>query len=63
MIEQLLAVQLTILKEVKPKQTEASKSIKPYSGSAKFGDLENWLIDICVNYAMAQLTHSKYTLS
>ena len=32
-----------------------SKSIRPYAGSAKFRDLENWLIGICVNYAMAQL--------
>ena len=32
-----------------------SKSIRPYAGSAKFGDLENWLISICINYAMAQL--------
>ena len=54
-IKQLLAVQLTILKEVKPKQTETAKSIKLYVGSANFGDLENWLMSICVNYAIAQL--------
>ena len=50
-----MAVQLTILKKVKPKQTETSKTVKPYAGSAKFRDLENWLMGICVNYAMAQL--------
>ena len=32
-----------------------SKSIRPYAGSAKFRDLENWLIGICVNYTIAQL--------
>ena len=46
---------MTIPKEVKPKWTETAKSVKPYAGSAKFGDLENWLMGICVNYAMAQL--------
>ena len=33
--------------------------MKPYSGSAKFSELENWLIGICVNYAMAQLGGDK----
>ena len=32
-----------------------SKAVKPYIESAKFGDLENWLMGVCVNYAMAQL--------
>ena len=31
------------------------KSVKPYLGSAKFSELENWLMGIYINYAMAQL--------
>ena len=53
---------MTIPKEVKPKQTEMFKSIRPYVGSAKFGDLENWLMGMCVNYAMAQLDLSELAL-
>ena len=44
---------MIIPKEVKLKWTE--KSVKSYSGLATFRDLENRLMGICVNYAMAQL--------
>ena len=50
---------MTIPKEVKSKRTEAFKSVKPYSGSAKFSKLENWLMGVCINYAMAQLGGDK----
>ena len=59
MIEQLLVMQLTILKEGKPKRTELFKLVNPYSGSSKFSELEDWLMGICINYAMAQLGGDK----
>ena len=29
--------------------------MKSYSDSTKFSELENWLIGMCINYAMTQL--------
>ncbi|KAG5350260.1 hypothetical protein C0989_011881 [Termitomyces sp. Mn162] len=53
-MEQMLAVQLAIPDRLKPRRSDLSKTITPYAGSAKFSELENWLMSICVFYTVAQ---------
>ncbi|KAG6905952.1 hypothetical protein DXG01_016696 [Tephrocybe rancida] len=54
MINQLLGIQLHILDGMKLRQSDSSKTITPYTGSSKFSELEDWLMSICIFFAVAQ---------
>ncbi|KAG6806790.1 hypothetical protein H0H92_010037, partial [Tricholoma furcatifolium] len=53
-IDELLGTRLTVPEGTKPRRSDASKTITPYAGSPTFGELENWLMSVCIHFAVAQ---------
>ncbi|KAG6808239.1 hypothetical protein H0H92_004939 [Tricholoma furcatifolium] len=53
-IDELLGTHLTVPEGTKPCRSDASKTITPYAGSLTFGELENWLMSVCIHFAVAQ---------
>ncbi|KAG6806637.1 hypothetical protein H0H92_010577 [Tricholoma furcatifolium] len=49
-----MRTRLTVPEGTKPRRSDASKTITPYAGSPTFGELENWLMSVCIHFAIAQ---------
>ncbi|KAG6823853.1 hypothetical protein H0H92_008839 [Tricholoma furcatifolium] len=53
-IEELLSRRVQPPEGIKSKRMDPAKTITAYAGSPKFGDLEDWLMSVCVYLAIAQ---------
>ncbi|KAG6809434.1 hypothetical protein H0H92_000261, partial [Tricholoma furcatifolium] len=53
-IKELLSCQVQPPEGIKSKCMDPAKTITAYAGSPKFGDLEDWLMSVCVYLAIAQ---------